>query len=101
MDRPLCAAAFFRRATTARGTLRIVSVGTPAVEDDRLSLLMSERWLRDVALFGTMAEVRDGVDAWREAGVRTVVLVPSSTRGNQRAAYAELFHADVARLMQT
>jgi alkanesulfonate monooxygenase SsuD/methylene tetrahydromethanopterin reductase-like flavin-dependent oxidoreductase (luciferase family) len=62
-------------------------------EQNRIPSLMSDRWLRDVTLFGTMAEVRDGVDAWREAGVRTVVLVPSSTRGNQLAAFAELFHA--------
>jgi alkanesulfonate monooxygenase SsuD/methylene tetrahydromethanopterin reductase-like flavin-dependent oxidoreductase (luciferase family) len=64
-----------------------------AGEADRIPSLMSDRWLRDVTLFGSMAEVRDGVDAWREAGVRTVVLVPSSTRGNQLGAFAELFHA--------
>jgi alkanesulfonate monooxygenase SsuD/methylene tetrahydromethanopterin reductase-like flavin-dependent oxidoreductase (luciferase family) len=64
-----------------------------AREDDRIQSLMSDRWLDDVTLYGTMAQIRDGVDAWREAGVRTVVLVPSSTRGNQLAAFAELFHA--------
>jgi alkanesulfonate monooxygenase SsuD/methylene tetrahydromethanopterin reductase-like flavin-dependent oxidoreductase (luciferase family) len=64
-----------------------------AGQDDRIPSLMSDRWLRDVTLFGTMAQVRDGVDAWREAGVRTVVLVPSSTRGNQLGAFAEVFHA--------
>jgi alkanesulfonate monooxygenase SsuD/methylene tetrahydromethanopterin reductase-like flavin-dependent oxidoreductase (luciferase family) len=64
-----------------------------AGEDKRIPSLMSDRWLRDVTLFGTMAQVREGVEAWREAGVRTVVLVPSSTRGNQLGAFAELFHA--------
>jgi alkanesulfonate monooxygenase SsuD/methylene tetrahydromethanopterin reductase-like flavin-dependent oxidoreductase (luciferase family) len=64
-----------------------------AGEDDRIPSLLSDRWLRDVSLFGSMADVRDGVEAWREAGVRTVVLVPSSTRGNQLGAFAELFHA--------
>jgi alkanesulfonate monooxygenase SsuD/methylene tetrahydromethanopterin reductase-like flavin-dependent oxidoreductase (luciferase family) len=63
-----------------------------AGEEDRIPSLMSDRWLRDVTLFGSMAEVRDGVEAWREAGVRTVVLVPSSTRGNQLGAFAEVFH---------
>src|SRR5580692_8868103 len=33
--------------------------------------LMSDRWLADATLFGTAAEVRDGVAAWREAGVTT------------------------------
>src|SRR5262245_40813788 len=64
-----------------------------AGEDDRIPSLISDRWLRDVTLFGSMAEVRDGVEAWREAGVRTVVLVPSSTRGNQLGAFADVSHA--------
>jgi hypothetical protein len=54
---------------------------------------MSDRWLSDVTLFGPAAEVRDGVDAWRAAGVRTVILVPSSTRGNQIVAFEELLAA--------
>jgi alkanesulfonate monooxygenase SsuD/methylene tetrahydromethanopterin reductase-like flavin-dependent oxidoreductase (luciferase family) len=52
-------------------------------EDDRIPALMSDRWLRDVTLFGSAAEVRDGVEAWRATGVRTMILVPSSTRGGQ------------------
>lgn len=64
-----------------------------AGEDDRIPSLMSDRWLRDVTLFGTAAEVRDGVDAWRAAGVRTPILVPSSTRGGQMAAFDELVRA--------
>jgi alkanesulfonate monooxygenase SsuD/methylene tetrahydromethanopterin reductase-like flavin-dependent oxidoreductase (luciferase family) len=54
---------------------------------------MSDRWLSDVTLFGTAAQVRDGVDAWRAAGVKTVILVPSSTRGNQLVAFEELLTA--------
>jgi len=60
---------------------------------DELPGLMSERWLADCTLFGTAAEVREGVDAWREAGVRTPILVPSSATGNQMAAFQELFAA--------
>lgn len=62
-------------------------------EIDRLPALMSDRWLRDVTLFGSVAEVREGVEAWRAAGVRTVIVVPSSTRGGQMVAFEELVRA--------
>jgi alkanesulfonate monooxygenase SsuD/methylene tetrahydromethanopterin reductase-like flavin-dependent oxidoreductase (luciferase family) len=62
-------------------------------EDDRIPALMSDRWLRDVTLFGPAAAVREGVEAWRAAGVRTVILVPSSTRGGQMRAFEELIAA--------
>jgi probable F420-dependent oxidoreductase len=54
---------------------------------------MSDRWLTDVTLFGSAKDVRDGVEAWRATGVRTVILVPSSTRGGQMAAFEELIAA--------
>ena len=62
-------------------------------EDDKIPSLMSDRWLRDVTLFGPAAEVREGVEAWRATGVRTVILVPSSTRGGQMKAFEELIAA--------
>ena len=54
---------------------------------------MSDRWLSDVTLFGSAKDVRDGVEAWRATGVRTVILVPSSTRGGQMVAFDELIVA--------
>jgi probable F420-dependent oxidoreductase len=54
---------------------------------------MSDRWLTDVTLFGSAKDVRDGVEAWRATGVRTVILVPSSTRGGQMVAFEELIAA--------
>ena len=51
----------------------------------------SDRWLADVCLFGPAATVRDGVAAWQAAGVRTPVLVPSSTSGGQLKALEEIF----------
>ncbi len=54
---------------------------------------MSDRWLSDVTLFGSVAEVRDGVEAWFDAGVRTPILVPSSTSGGQFKAIEEVFAA--------
>jgi alkanesulfonate monooxygenase SsuD/methylene tetrahydromethanopterin reductase-like flavin-dependent oxidoreductase (luciferase family) len=55
--------------------------------------LMSDRWLSDVTLYGSAAEVREGVEAWFEAGVSTPILVPSSTSGGPLKALEELFSA--------
>jgi alkanesulfonate monooxygenase SsuD/methylene tetrahydromethanopterin reductase-like flavin-dependent oxidoreductase (luciferase family) len=59
-------------------------------ERDALPELMSDRWLRETTLFGTASQVRDGFEAWLDAGVRTPILVPSSAAGNQLQAIAEL-----------
>jgi len=55
--------------------------------------LMSDKFLADATLFGPAAQVRDGIDAWRDAGVTTPVIVPSSASGNQLKAVEELFAA--------
>ena len=54
---------------------------------------MSDKWLADATLFGSAAQVRDGIAAWRDAGVTTPVIVPSSAAGNQMKAVEELFAA--------
>ncbi|HEY6982498.1 LLM class flavin-dependent oxidoreductase [Reyranella sp.] len=54
---------------------------------------LTDRWLADNTLFGPAAKVRDGVAAWRAAGVRTPILVPSSAAGNQMTAIEEVFAA--------
>jgi alkanesulfonate monooxygenase SsuD/methylene tetrahydromethanopterin reductase-like flavin-dependent oxidoreductase (luciferase family) len=67
-----------------------------AIADGRqaeIPALMSDKWLGDATLFGTAAQVRDGVAAWRAAGVSTPVIVPSSASGNQMKAVEELFDA--------
>jgi alkanesulfonate monooxygenase SsuD/methylene tetrahydromethanopterin reductase-like flavin-dependent oxidoreductase (luciferase family) len=64
-----------------------------AGEQDKLTSLMSERWLSDVTLYGSAAEVREGVEAWYAAGVKTPILVPSSTQGGQMQALQELLAA--------
>ena len=53
----------------------------------------SDAWLADNTLAGSAAKVRDGVAAWRAAGVRTPILVPSSAAGNQMKAVEEVFAA--------
>src|SRR5262249_13068666 len=50
---------------------------------DEVPRLMSDRWLSDVTLYGSVRRVREGLEAWYEAGVRTPILVPSSAAGNQ------------------
>ncbi|MBN8873315.1 MAG: LLM class flavin-dependent oxidoreductase [Rhodospirillales bacterium] len=53
----------------------------------------SDRWLADNTLFGPAAKVREGVEAWRAAGIRTPIVVPSSAAGNQLKALEEVFAA--------
>jgi alkanesulfonate monooxygenase SsuD/methylene tetrahydromethanopterin reductase-like flavin-dependent oxidoreductase (luciferase family) len=62
-------------------------------EDDKIPQLMSDRWLRQVTLYGSVAQVREGIAAWYETGINTLIIVPSSTRGGQMAAFQELIEA--------
>ncbi len=64
-----------------------------AKQHDRIPELLSDRWLADTTLFGSVAKVREGVEAWFDAGIRTPILVPSSAAGNQMKAVEELFAA--------
>jgi alkanesulfonate monooxygenase SsuD/methylene tetrahydromethanopterin reductase-like flavin-dependent oxidoreductase (luciferase family) len=58
---------------------------------DEVPKLMSDRWLSDVTLYGSVRRVREGLEAWYDAGVRTPILVPSSAVGNQIKAFEEMF----------
>ncbi len=58
---------------------------------DRLPDLMSDDWLNETTLFGSAAKVREGLAAWRDAGLTTPILVPSSAVGKQPQAFEELF----------
>jgi alkanesulfonate monooxygenase SsuD/methylene tetrahydromethanopterin reductase-like flavin-dependent oxidoreductase (luciferase family) len=60
---------------------------------DDVPKYLPDRWLADVTLFGSAAKVRQGVEAWRAAGIRTPVLVPLSAHGDQRTAMREVFAA--------
>ena len=61
-----------------------------AGQEDRIPSLMSERWLSQVTLYGSAKEVRDGIDAWYDTGLGTLIVVPSSAKGNQMVALQEL-----------
>jgi len=61
-----------------------------AGEENRIPGLMSDRWLSQVTLYGSPSDVRGGIDAWYAAGVNALIIVPSSTHGNQMVALQEL-----------
>jgi alkanesulfonate monooxygenase SsuD/methylene tetrahydromethanopterin reductase-like flavin-dependent oxidoreductase (luciferase family) len=52
---------------------------------------LTDAWLADCTLFGPAARVREGLEAWYAAGVRTPIIVPSSAAGNQMKAIEEMF----------
>jgi alkanesulfonate monooxygenase SsuD/methylene tetrahydromethanopterin reductase-like flavin-dependent oxidoreductase (luciferase family) len=60
---------------------------------DDVPKYFSDKWLADNTLAGPATKVRDGVEAWRDAGVRDLILVPSSAAGNQVKALEEVFAA--------
>lgn len=70
-----------------------VEVALEAKDSDALMAAMSDRWLSDCTLYGSVGQVRDGVEAWFDAGVGSPILVPSSTSGGQLKALEELFAA--------
>jgi alkanesulfonate monooxygenase SsuD/methylene tetrahydromethanopterin reductase-like flavin-dependent oxidoreductase (luciferase family) len=59
-------------------------------QEEKIPSLMSDRWLSQVTLYGSPSEVREGIEAWYAAGVNTLIVVPSSTRGGQMVALQEL-----------
>jgi alkanesulfonate monooxygenase SsuD/methylene tetrahydromethanopterin reductase-like flavin-dependent oxidoreductase (luciferase family) len=64
-----------------------------ARDNDGVLAAMSDRWLDDCTLSGPVSRVRDGIEAWFDAGVNAPVVVPSSTSGGQAKAFNELFDA--------
>lgn len=58
---------------------------------DRVGDALSDRWLEDTTLFGSAAQVREGIEAWFDAGVKTPIIVPSSATGGQFVAFEEFF----------
>ena len=56
---------------------------------DRVPECLSGRWLADTTLFGNATEVREGIEAWFESGIKTPIIVPSSASGGQMQAIDE------------
>jgi alkanesulfonate monooxygenase SsuD/methylene tetrahydromethanopterin reductase-like flavin-dependent oxidoreductase (luciferase family) len=57
----------------------------------KIPSLLSDQWLADTTLFGPASRVREELDKWFDAGVKTPILVPSSANGGQMKAFEELF----------
>ena len=68
-----------------------VEAALAAGEPDRVPDSLSDRWLQDTTLFGSAAEVREGIEAWFDAGIKTPIIVPSSANGGQFVAFEEFF----------
>ena len=60
-------------------------------EHDKVAQCLTDRWLADTTLFGSRTKVRDGIEAWFDAGIKTPIIVPSSAVGNQLKAFEEFF----------
>ena len=73
--------------------MEAIEAAIAVAEFDRLPGLMTDRWLADNCLFGSATKVRDGIEAWFDAGISTPIIVASSTSGGQAKAVAELFAA--------
>lgn len=70
-----------------------VIAGLDARDGEAVLAAMSDRWLDDCTLSGPVGRVREGIEAWFDAGVTAPIVVPSSTSGGQAKAFSELFEA--------
>jgi alkanesulfonate monooxygenase SsuD/methylene tetrahydromethanopterin reductase-like flavin-dependent oxidoreductase (luciferase family) len=70
-----------------------VEAAMGAGEPEKIAGHLSDKWLADNTLFGSVTQVRDGLEAWFDAGIHTPILVPSSANGNQLVAFQEMFAA--------
>lgn len=60
-------------------------------EPEKYSHFLTDKWLTDNTLSGSASMVREGVEAWFDAGIKTPILVPSSANGGQLKALEEVF----------
>jgi alkanesulfonate monooxygenase SsuD/methylene tetrahydromethanopterin reductase-like flavin-dependent oxidoreductase (luciferase family) len=87
---------YYRNYWKEAGYLEEMSAVEHAVAGGRMadiSRYLPDRWLADCTLFGPPVKIRDGVEAWRAAGIKTPVLVPLSADGNQTTALRQVFDA--------
>jgi alkanesulfonate monooxygenase SsuD/methylene tetrahydromethanopterin reductase-like flavin-dependent oxidoreductase (luciferase family) len=70
-----------------------IEAALAAGRDDEVPKYLTDRWLADCTLAGPANKIRDGVEAWRAAGIRTPCLVPLSTDGDQMTALRSVFEA--------
>ena len=73
--------------------MEAVEAALEAGDRDGVLAAMSDSWLSNATLYGSVDEVRSGVEEWFEQGCKTPILVPSSTSGGQMHAIQEIFDA--------
>lgn len=73
--------------------MEAVEKAIEARDADAVTTAMTDRWLDDCTLSGSATFVRDEIEAWIDAGVKTPIVVSSSTSGGQLKAIEELFSA--------
>jgi alkanesulfonate monooxygenase SsuD/methylene tetrahydromethanopterin reductase-like flavin-dependent oxidoreductase (luciferase family) len=73
--------------------MNAIEAALAAGRPDEVSHYLTDRWLEDVTMFGPAAKIRDGVERWRDAGIRTPILVPLSADGDQMTAIRQVFAA--------
>jgi alkanesulfonate monooxygenase SsuD/methylene tetrahydromethanopterin reductase-like flavin-dependent oxidoreductase (luciferase family) len=87
---------YYRNYWKEAGYIEEMNAIESAIADGRsadIPRYLTDRWLTDVTLFGPAAKVREGIEAWRDAGIRTPVVVPLSADGDQRTALRQVFAA--------
>jgi alkanesulfonate monooxygenase SsuD/methylene tetrahydromethanopterin reductase-like flavin-dependent oxidoreductase (luciferase family) len=87
---------YYRNYWKEAGYLEEMTAVEGALAEERsvdVSRYLPDRWLADCTLFGPPAKIRDGVEAWRAAGINTPVLVPLSADGDQNTALRQVFAA--------
>ena len=68
-----------------------VETALAAGDMEAVSAALSDRWLADTTLFGSPSKVREGIEAWFDAGISTPIIVPSAVKGGQMQALQEFF----------
>jgi alkanesulfonate monooxygenase SsuD/methylene tetrahydromethanopterin reductase-like flavin-dependent oxidoreductase (luciferase family) len=72
--------------------MEAVEVALAEQRREDIPSLLPDRWLDDATLSGPVSTVREGIEAWRDAGVLPIAVM-SSTSGGQLKAVQELFAA--------
>ena len=87
---------YYRNYWKEAGYIEEMTAIETAIAEGRtqdITKYLPDRWLADCTLYGPPGKIRDGVEAWRAAGIKTPVLVPLSADGNQTTALRQVFDA--------
>jgi alkanesulfonate monooxygenase SsuD/methylene tetrahydromethanopterin reductase-like flavin-dependent oxidoreductase (luciferase family) len=68
-----------------------VETALAAGDMEAVAASLSDRWLADTTLFGSPSKVREGIEAWFDAGIKTPIIVPSAVKGGQMQALQDFF----------